>query len=237
MQPLFYCLHFAGRLCADAASQLKGLALPFLCSYLSAVQTAVYSPRHCPSFEGLFLWVFMTDLDWIVEARRHIGMREIVGHAHNPKILEMLRKMGGFTGEHKAWWAEDETAWCGLFVGYCLGASGRFVIPSWYRAKDWARHAAMTKLDTPAYGCLAVFERKGGGHVGFVVGEDDKQNIMVLGGNQGNAVNIKPFARSRVSAYVWPARWVGVAAASIPSQGRYKLPLYQHNLQLSNNEA
>lgn len=54
MQPLFYCLHFAGRLCADAASQLKGLALPFLCSYLSAVQTAVYSPRHCPSFEGLF---------------------------------------------------------------------------------------------------------------------------------------------------------------------------------------
>nr|WP_143324867.1 hypothetical protein [Rappaport israeli] len=38
----------------------------------------------------------MSDLDWIVEARRHIGMREIVGLAHNPKILEMLRKMGGF---------------------------------------------------------------------------------------------------------------------------------------------
>lgn len=179
----------------------------------------------------------MSNLAWITEAKRHIGLREIKGSRHEQRILAMLAKMGGFNHEHKAWWREDETAWCGLFVGYCLGASGRFVIPHWYRAKAWAEHSAMTRLDAPAYGCLAVFNRKGGGHVGFVVGKDEQRNLMILGGNQGDEVNIKPFARCRVSAYVWAARWTGEEAApSMPNRERYRLPLVPHMLALSSCE-
>ena len=51
----------------------------------------------------------------------------------------------------------------------------------------------MTKLNNPAYGCIVVFSRAGGGHVGFLVGKDKQGNLMILGGNQSNAVNIKPF--------------------------------------------
>lgn len=177
----------------------------------------------------------MDDLAWVKEARRWIGQREIKGAKHNPNILAWLKRMGGFNGEHKAWWADDENAWCGLFVGYCLGVSERFVIPAWYRAKAWGEHPAMTKLDKPAYGCLAVFNRTGGGHVGFVVGQDGAGNILVLGGNQGDAVNIRSFPKTRVSSYVWPAKWDGKAIASHPLKQRFLLAA--GSAPISNNEA
>ncbi|HHU2470361.1 TPA: TIGR02594 family protein, partial [Escherichia coli] len=65
---------------------------------------------------------------------------------------------------------------------------------------DWGE-----KLDTPAYGCIVVFTRVGGGHVGFVVGRRANGDLLVLGGNQGDAVNIRAFPTSRVSGYRWPA--------------------------------
>lgn len=83
-------------------------------------------------------------------------------------------------------------------------------------------------LTKPTEGCIVVFERQGGGHVGFVVGKDSAGNLMVLGGNQGDAVNIRPFAMSRVSGYRWPD-------SLPPSIG--SLPLLASNGELSNNEA
>ncbi|MGJ4827234.1 TIGR02594 family protein, partial [Neisseria gonorrhoeae] len=67
----------------------------------------------------------MTELPWIAEARRHIGLKEIPGAKHNPTIVQWLKETGGFPGAAKSWYFEDETPWCGLFVGYCLGKSGR----------------------------------------------------------------------------------------------------------------
>ncbi|WP_232099079.1 TIGR02594 family protein [Aeromonas veronii] len=61
------------------------------------------------------------------------------------------------------------------------------------------------KLEKPVAGCVVVFSRDGGGHVGFVVGQDKAGNLLVLGGNQADAVNVKAFPRSRVTAYRWPA--------------------------------
>jgi hypothetical protein len=48
-----------------------------------------------------------------------------------------------------------------------------------------------------------VFSRKGGGHVGFYVGED-KTYFHVLGGNQSNAVNVMRIAKARCVAIRWP---------------------------------
>ena len=105
----------------------------------------------------------MQELEWIKEAKKHLGLKEIVGtKAHNPTIVQWLKDMGTFPGAAKSWYFEDETPWCGLFVGHCLGNSGRAVIKDWYRAKAWAS-AGLTKLEKPAYGCMAVKSRKSGG--------------------------------------------------------------------------
>ena len=133
---------------------------------------------------------------WLQEARKWIGTAEIVGPTHSPAIIGWLRKLG-------AWWQEDETAWCGVFTAHCMDAAG-FAIPKmWMRARAWAEWGV--KLPMPTTGCVVVFERKGGGHVGFVVGQTQSGDLMVLGGNQGNKVSIAPFARDRVIGYYWPS--------------------------------
>lgn len=168
----------------------------------------------------------MNELPWIRDARSHIGLREIVGKKHNSTILGWLREL-------KAWWDEDETPWCGTFVAAMLKANGRYVINDWFRARAWAE--AGTRLSRPAYGCLVIFSRTGGGHVGFVVGEDENGSLMVLGGNQGNAVSIAAFPKSRVLAYVWPS-W-NDKVPSHPDPSRFNLPKYKGKQPLSKSEA
>nr|WP_303803578.1 hypothetical protein [Snodgrassella alvi] len=58
----------------------------------------------------------------------------------------------------------------------------------------------MTKLYKPAYGCIVTFTRKGGGHVGFVVGKDTRGNLMVLG------AGIKGM-RSVCRFFIWSSNW------------------------------
>ena len=166
----------------------------------------------------------MTELPWIAEAKKYIGLKEIVGtKAHNPTIVQWLKEMGNFPGASKSWYFEDETPWCGLFIGHCLGKSGSAVIKDWYRAKAWAA-AGLTKLDAPAYGCIAVKSRQGGGHVFFVVGKNAKGQILGLGGNQGNTVSIIPFNPTDIDGYYWPSKLIdGKSVPSSPSPERYKL--------------
>lgn len=155
------------------------------------------------------------ELPWIAEARKYIGQSEIPGKAHNPTILNWLHNL-------KAWWKDDETPWCGTFAAHCLRVGGRDIPKDWMRAKEYA--FVGKRLPKPAYGCLAVFTRQGGGHVGFVVGRDRYGNLLVLGGNQGNRVSIASFPMSRVAAFVWPSEG---GAVRVPGIGRYDLPLGQ----------
>lgn len=179
----------------------------------------------------------MNELAWVAEARKHIGLKEKINGKSNPTIIAWLNQMGTFSSEEKAWWRESSTAWCGLYVGYTLGVSDRFVVSKWYRALAW-ESPMMTKLSSPAYGCIVTFNRKGGGHVGFVVGKDRFGNLMVLGGNQGDQVSIIPFAMSRVSAYYWPSFYKdGKCIQSSPAASRYNLPLLNSDGRVSTNEA
>lgn len=156
-----------------------------------------------------------SELPWLTEARKHIGLAEIPGKQHNPTITNWLIKL-------KAWWRDDETPWCGVFVAHCLRSANRAIPKHWYRAKEYANYG--TRLSKPAYGCIAVMSRQGGGHVGFVVGEVSKGgDLLILGGNQGNKVSIARFPRSRITAYVWPE--LGNGVKSRPTDRRYALPL------------
>ncbi|KAJ8740042.1 TIGR02594 family protein [Aeromonas veronii] len=132
---------------------------------------------------------------WIDEARKFLGLREIKGSQHAQAILDMWKaiKRGGIK--------DDETPWCAAFVGACLERVGiqstRFESAKSYL--DWG-----TKLNAPVLGCVVVFTRTGGGHVGFVVGKSPTGNLLVLGGNQDDAVNVREFPLSRNPSYRWP---------------------------------
>lgn len=157
---------------------------------------------------------------WIVEALKNVGVTEIRGPKHNTVIVGWLDSL-------RAWWKDDETPWCGVFVAHCMKTAGHPLPKYWMRAKDWLNWG--TSLSRPVYGCVVVFDREGGGHVGFVVGRDQAGNLMVIGGNQGNQVNIRPFDRSRVVGYRWPA---GAAAPEDKA-----LDLVTSDGKLSTNEA
>lgn len=156
----------------------------------------------------------MNRAPWLDIARRFEGTKEVKGPKHNPLILTWLAALG-------AWWRDDETPWCGVFVGAVLREAGIDVPRAYYRALAWEDWGI--QLGGPGVGCVVVFARAGGGHVGFVVGQDKAGNLLVLGGNQGDEVNVRAFPRSRVTAYRWPpksgALWVAAGADPLPVLG------------------
>ena len=135
---------------------------------------------------------------WITVARNYIGEREIKGSRHNPLIVRWWQDIGA------GWFTTDETPWCGAFVGGVLKEAGYPILSGAEapRALAWSGYGK--RLTNPAVGCIVTFTRSGGGHVGFVVGEDQSGRLMVLGGNQSDAVNVKPFDPDRVDAYRYP---------------------------------
>ena len=151
----------------------------------------------------------LEELPWIAEARKLIGTAEIPGDKHNPLILSWLARM-------KAWWRNDEEPWCGTFVDHCLDASHATRVKEGYRAKAYL--TLPVRLNVPCYGAIAIFDyAPRGGHVGFIVGKDVYDNLMILGGNQNNKVSIAPFSRSRLIGVRWPSVY--------PAAGRFTLPL------------
>lgn len=137
----------------------------------------------------------MNEPIWLTEARKYIGQKEYPGAANNPWIVSLWKmiKRGGIKS--------DAVPWCAAFVGGCLEAVG--IISSRFEsAKSYMTWGLPLKYPVP--GCIAVFSRAGGGHVGFVVAGDGNGRLLILGGNQGNQVSIAPFDESRVVGYRWP---------------------------------
>ncbi len=137
---------------------------------------------------------------WLKAARVHIGVREIPGPTHNNKLISLLNTASRWNG---VIWRDDEMPWCGGFVAACLVAIGVEPVKIAARASSWAAWGANLRPDRLAPGAILVFQREGGGHVGFYVGEDARY-YHVLGGNQGNAVNVTRIAKNRLVASRWP---------------------------------
>lgn len=132
----------------------------------------------------------------LVKALELFGVTEIVGPKHNPVILEWAKELGiGYNS--------DETPWCGLFVGICIKRANRQPVEGLLSSRNWLNFGVASP--SPMLGDILVFKRpNGGGHVGFYVGEDSK-NFFVLGGNQGNQVNVVKIAKSRLLGARRPA--------------------------------
>lgn len=166
----------------------------------------------------------MTEPSWLAKARGYLGLREIPGAKHNSTILRWLTDL-------KAPFRDDETAWCGTFVGAVMRESGFEPVKNPWGARNWLNFGV--KQAQPAVGSVVVFWRGSvngwSGHVGFVVGQDQAENLMVVGGNQGDAVSLKPFGRERVLGYRWPA------GQPLPTAG--PLPVILSDGRVSRNEA
>lgn len=158
---------------------------------------------------------------WLAYGLTLQGIREIKGPKHNATIVGWLKKL-------KAWWTDDETPWCGTFVAACMQAAGQPLPANWMRAKAWLDWGV--PIAQPVVGAVVIFDREGGGHVGIVVGRDQKGNLMVLGGNQGDMVKISPFSLARNPRYRIPRGY------SVPLE-HYTLPLVTSDGKLSTNEA
>lgn len=139
---------------------------------------------------------------WFTVANHFTGITETRGNVDNPQILEMFKLCG------HGWVQDDETPWCAAFVGACLALSG-YKNTGKLNARSYLDFGR--RLDTPVKGCIVVFWRQGKnskfGHVAFFEREEDEK-IVVFGGNQSagdtEAVNSKPYPKSRLLGYFWP---------------------------------
>lgn len=136
-------------------------------------------------------------LPWIAEGMKCWGMHEVEDKA---ALEEYLRSDGHTLGDPSV------LPWCGDFAETVTKNS----LPSEKfpgalgKNPYWARNWALLGRQCPAvFGAFAVFVRPGGGHIGWLVGEEGPY-YHVFGGNQGNRVGIVSIDKNRLHATRWP---------------------------------
>ena len=143
----------------------------------------------------------------LVEAMKLIGIKEVIGAANNPVILEWAKECG--IKEYNA----DAIPWCGLFMAVVAKRAGKTAPPNPLYALNWATFG--NPVENPMLGDVLTFKRfdaQGkliGGHVGLYVGET-ATTFFVLGGNQGDKVSIVEIAKKRLNKARRPVYSVAV---------------------------
>lgn len=134
----------------------------------------------------------------------YIGVKEIKGQLHNSVIQKMYHAV-------IQKFLPDETPWCAAFVGYCLESNGlnstkklnaRSYLKYGYSISNFDNPKAKLAMKPQAGDIVVLWRDKKDswkGHVGFYAGvEEENDMIYVLGGNQGDEVNIKRYPISRI---------------------------------------
>lgn len=135
---------------------------------------------------------------WLTIAAKYLGTHETPGPKSNSVIVAWAMYL---TGWWRAYFTDDSAVpWCALFVNACLGEAG-FKGTGTLRAADFATWGI--QLQDRALGCVLVFRRPEGSHVGFYLGESPDA-LLVRGGNQGDAVSDTWIQKSRLIDQRWP---------------------------------
>ena len=134
-------------------------------------------------------------------AQRFIGISEVSGPMSNPHVLTMLRL-------DQQWPEGDHVPWCSAFMNYVMWLL-RLPRSKSLRARSWLLIGKSLSLKEAEIGFDVVVLKRGSGnqpgpdvidapgHVGFFAGIEN-ENILLLGGNQSNAVNTSPYAIERI---------------------------------------
>jgi uncharacterized protein (TIGR02594 family) len=133
---------------------------------------------------------------WLEIAVKELLIKEYPGAPDHPRIVQYLKT----TTLPSPYDSNDETAWCSSFVNWCmeqasLKGTDNAMARSW---QHWGK-----KLEKPQLGCVVVFKRPPNpqsGHVAFYIGETPT-DIKVLGGNQGDEVNVSLYSKERFLEY------------------------------------
>ena len=112
---------------------------------------------------------------------------------HNPKVLQYYKDAGVPQDA-------DEVPWCAAFVGAILArcgvtGTGSLLARSY---EDWGREV---RLEDARRGDIVILSRgqPWQGHVAIFEGTTNNK-VYLLGGNQGDQVNVTPYPKSRVVA-------------------------------------
>lgn len=144
-------------------------------------------------------------------AQRWVGVKETPGPAATPFVLGMLRLDGMAI-------ADDATAWCSAFINFIAWLL-RLPRSKSLAARSWLWIGETIALEHARVGFDVVVLKRGlgpqpgpdvrsvdasgrvlgypPGHVGLFAGLDG-EFVLVLGGNQGDAVSIDRFPRTQV---------------------------------------
>ncbi|MDH4981309.1 TIGR02594 family protein [Hyphomicrobium sp. D-2] len=143
---------------------------------------------------------------WLAAAWAELGQREVRGSADNARIRAFFREVGHPAILH------DEVAWCAAFVGACLERGGLASTRS-LMARSYLRWGEA--LSDSRIGAVAVLSRgsdPAAGHVGFLMGETPT-HVVLLGGNQGDAVSVAAYPKTRLLGLRWPSAVSGNAGS------------------------
>jgi uncharacterized protein (TIGR02594 family) len=116
---------------------------------------------------------------------------------------------GGFSGnslvaEARKYLGTNPTGrrslWCGAFMDMILRETGHKGGGNLALGYEHYGH----RVSGPEVGAIAVMGRRGGGHVGVVVGVDANGNPVIVSGNHNHTVAESVYPRRRILAYVEP---------------------------------
>lgn len=141
-----------------------------------------------------------TSPPWLTSIKSVFGLHEVRDKA---RLKLWLRSDGKTLGDPGA------LPWCGDAVETAIKTAlpnepftGALLLNPYF-ARNWQSFGQAAK----GYGSIGVFERgPTSGHVGFLVGEDATA-YHVLGGNQGDSVNVTRIDKGRLLAARWPMTW------------------------------
>lgn len=134
---------------------------------------------------------------WMSWAQNELGVSEIYGKRHNPRILHYHT----FTGLAAN---EDEVAWCSSFVNAGLVEGAGLKGTNSAAAASFKTYGKAA--DPKDFGSIVLFKTNTGSrrHVAFSLGVYHGY-VFRLGGNQSNQVNIQVVPVSEVTECRFPA--------------------------------
>lgn len=156
---------------------------------------------------------------WVDEMIKVYGLSEITDKV---KLSKWLKSDGKTLGD------PSKLPWCGDGADTAISIA----LPKEPRKGDlgknpyWALNwLYFGEKVGEVFGAVGIFKRDGGGHVGFVIGQNST-HYAVLGANQGDKVSIAYIEKRRCVGLRWPITYKGV---------KYNLP-YRATGTVSTNE-
>ena len=114
---------------------------------------------------------------------------------------------------------QDHDPWCAIFANAMFALCNPAVTGTKSASSQSFRsNSNFVSISGPALGAVTVFWRisptSGQGHVGFYRGETS-ESVYVLGGNEGDMVQIEPMSKNQLIGYWWPTSVTSPAIGKI----------------------